>query len=120
MGKGRLRPEFVERVEVFSDRCVAVAEQLAEDRRFPRLVEQIAASGSSVGANVAEADEAMSVADFRKCLGISMKELVETRFRLRLAIRRGWLTEKRLESLLAELQEIKLVIGSILTKTKKS
>ncbi len=49
-----------------------------------------------------------------------MKELVETRFRLRLAIRRGWLTEKRLESLLAELQEIKLVIGSILTKTKKS
>lgn len=117
MGKGRLKPEFLDRTEAFSDRCVAVAEALAEEKRFHRLVEQLAASAVSVGANIAEASEAMSVKDFRKCLAISLKELVETRFHLRLAVRRGWIPESRIAPLLAELEEVKLIIGSILTKT---
>ena len=53
MAKGRLKPEFVERVEAFSDFCVAVAEQLDQDGRFRRIVEQFAASGSAAGANIA-------------------------------------------------------------------
>ncbi len=120
MGKGRLQPVFLERVELFCDRCVAVAEQLERDGRFQRIVHQLAASGSSVGANIAEADEAMSTRDFRKCLAIAAKELAETRFWLRLAIRRAWLPESRLVPLLTELSEIKKVVGSILTKTKPS
>lgn len=120
MARGRLKPEFLERTEAFSDRCVAVAEQLADDGRFGRIADQLAASGSSVGANIAEADEAMSTKDFRKCLCIAMKELVETRYWLRLTIRRGWLPESRLNPLLAELAEIKLIVGSILTKTSVS
>lgn len=118
MGKGRLKPEFVERVEAFSDRCVAVAEQLDGDKRFKRIVEQLAASGSSVGANIAEADEAMSLNDFRKCLAIAMKELVETRFWFRLTVRRGWMTEARLGPLVVELEEVKKIVGSILSKTQ--
>jgi four helix bundle protein len=117
MGKGRLRTEFVERSEAFSDRCVAVAEQLDADGRFRRIVEQLAASGSSVGANLAEADEAMSRNDFRKSLAIATKELAETRFWLRLAIRRGWLEKTRLDPLLTELEEMKKIIGSILSKS---
>ncbi len=117
MGQGRLRPEFLERTEAFSDRCVAVAERLFTDGRFPRLVEQVAASGSAVGANVAEASEAMSRKDLRKCLSIAAKELSETRFWLRLFIRRGWVQAAQVSGLMSELTEIKLVIGSILTKT---
>ena len=93
MAKGRLKPEFVERVEAFSDRCVAVAEQLDQDGRFRRIVEQLAASGSSAGENIAEAAEAMSTKDFRKSLSIASKELVETRFWIRLVIRREWIPE---------------------------
>ena len=118
MGKGRLKPEFIERTEVFSDRCIAVAEPLQADARFPRVVDQLAGAGSSVGANIAEASEAMSVKDFRKCLAITIKELAEKRFWLRLVIRRGWLTETRLAPLISELDEIRKVIGSILTKTR--
>ncbi len=117
MARGRLKPEFFERTEQFSDRCVAVAEQLQSDGRFGRIVEQLAASGSSVGANIAEADEAMSVKDFRKCLAIANKELAETRFWLRLFVRRQWLPETRLVPLVAELAEIKLILGTILTRT---
>lgn len=118
MARGRLKPEFLERAESFSDRCVAVAEQLAADGRFLRIVEQLAAAGSSVGANLAEADEAMSTKDFRKCLAIATKELAETRFWLRLCIRRKWVPEGRLSSLLEELTEIKTIVGSILKGTQ--
>jgi four helix bundle protein len=118
MGKGRLRPEFVERAESFSDRCLGVAEVLAEAKRFGRFVDQLAASGTSVGANLAEADQAMSTADFRKSLSIAMKELAETRFWLRLAVRRGWLRQDRTQSLFDELEELRLVVGSLLSKTK--
>ena len=117
MGSGRFKAEFLERTEEFSDRCVAVAEQLEKDGRFRRIVEQLAASGSAVGANIAEADEAMSTKDFRKCLTIAIKELAETRFWLRLAIRRGWLNGTRLAPLLDELTQIKKILGTILTKT---
>lgn len=118
MAKGRLKPEFLQRTEAFADRCLAVAEQLLLDGRMSRIVEQLAASGCSVGANVAEANEALSVKDFRKCLGIACKELVETRFWLGLFVRRGWITAARLDPLLTELEEIKRVIGSILTRTQ--
>ena len=117
MGKGRLKTDFLERAEAFSDRAVAVAEQLDKDGRFRRIVEQLAASGSAVGANLAEADEAMSDRDFRKCLTIAIKEMAETRFWLRLAIRRAWLTPARLDPLLLELSEMKKIVGTILART---
>jgi len=62
----------------------------------------------------------MSSKDFRKCLAIAAKELAETRFWLRLAIRREWLPQSRVDPLLAELLEVKKIVGSILTKTKPS
>ncbi len=118
MGRGRLHADFLERIEVFSDRCVAVAEQIDKDGRFRRIAEQLAASGSAVGANLAEADEAMSTKDFRKCLLISIKELAETRFWLRLIVRRGWLPEARLLPLTTELNELRKILGSMLSKTR--
>jgi len=117
MKVGRLKPEFIDRTEDFADRCVAVAEQLDRDGRFPRIVEQLACSGSAVGANIAEADEAMSRPDFRKCMAIAAKELAETRFWIRLAVRRGWITEARVEPLAAELEELRKIVGSVLART---
>jgi four helix bundle protein len=119
MGKGRLKPDFLDRTEVFSDHCVAAAEQLLAQGWFLRLVDQLAASGSSVGANIAEADQAMSARDFRKCLSIVAKEFAETRFWLRLVIRRGWIAESKLRPLLTELEELRLIVGSILSRTAK-
>jgi four helix bundle protein len=118
MGKGRLQPAFLERTEVFADRCLAVPEQLHKDGRFARVVEQLAASGCSVGANAAEASEAMSVKDFRKSLAVAKKELAETSFWLSLFVRRGWLPAARVETLKVELAEIKAIIGSVLSKTQ--
>lgn len=116
---GRLRVELVERVESLCHRVVDVAEVLQREKRSERIVNQLIGSGTSVGANVAEADEALSRADFCKCIGIALKELAETRFWLRFAERRGWVGTGRLGALLDETREIKLVLGSILTKSRR-
>jgi four helix bundle protein len=116
---GRLQPEFLERVEGFADRVLNVVEALARQRRSIRILDQLTGSGTAVGANLFEADEALSRRDFRKCLAIANKELSETLFWLRLITRRGWLDRPRVEDLLDEAQQIKRIVGSILTKTRE-
>lgn len=118
MGKGRLQPEFLERIEAFSDRCLAVAEQLLADGRFSRVVDQLAGAGSSVGAKIAEADEAMSRKDFRKCLVIVVKELAETRYWLRICVRRNCLPTLRFDPFPQEPSELKKIVGTILKRTE--
>lgn len=115
---GRLKPEFLEQVESFVDRSLDVVDVLMEQRRNLRILDQLTGAATSVGANVFEADEAMSRADFRRCLGIAMKELNESFFWLRLCVRRGWVTEVRMMSLQAEVQELKSILGTILMKTR--
>lgn len=113
----RLKAELLERVERLADRCLDVAEHVAAKRRFPRLIEQMAASGTSIGANVFEADEAMSAKDFCKSLCIAVKELNETRYWLRLFARRGWVAPRRIGPLESELVEVKKVLGAMIGAT---
>lgn len=115
----RLQESFLERIEAFCDRAVDVSDALAERRISVRVVDQVLASGTSVGANVYEADEAMSTADFIKCLCIATKELNEFRFWVRLAGRRGWVAAARLGPLEQEAGEIKKILGTMISRSKR-
>ena len=117
---GRLKPEFIERIDSFAHRVIDVAEELSRQRRSRRIIEQLSGSGTSVGANVCESDEALSRADFCKGLGIAVKELGETKFWLRFVGKREWVSAARLAPLQSEAQEIKLILGAILSKTRSS
>ena len=77
---GRLQQELMERAESFSHRVVDVAESLEQQKRSRRIIDQMIGSGTSVGANVCESDEALSRPDFCKGLAIALKELGETRY----------------------------------------
>ena len=114
----RLQYEFLERVEHLCDRVLDVAEELGRQRRSFRILDQIIGSGSAIGANLFEAAEAMSKADFVKCLAIANKELNETMFWIRLVGRREWITADRLGPLENELLEIKRIIGTMIARTK--
>ena len=112
---GRLQDNLLDRVVEFADRAVSLAEALGAQGRSIRICDQL--TGTAVGANVYEADEAISRKDFRKCLAIANKELSETRFWLRLIARRGWFGAERLGDLHREALELKAIIGSILSRT---
>lgn len=115
----RLQEQFLERVESLADRVLDVVGQIEAAGVSRRIVDQLAAAGTSVGANVFEADEAMSRADFVKCMAIAAKELSETRYWLRLAARRNWVKPARLGELLQECDEVRRVFGTIIKRSRK-
>lgn len=117
---GRLSRELLERAEAFSHRVFDVAEVIEKQRRPKRVVDQLVGSGTSVGANAWEADEALSRADFCKGLGIAIKEIVETRYWLRFVAQRGWVKPARLAALEAEGLELKRIFGAMLSRTRKT
>lgn len=114
----RLQESLLTRVEAFSDRMLDVADALESRVKRPRLLDQISAAGTSVGANVFEADEALSRADFCKCLGICVKELNECRFWVRTIGRRSWLPARRLGPLEGECNELRRILGTMISRTR--
>ena len=116
---GRLELEFLDRIERWCDRVLSVSETLEKQGRSRRITDQIIGSGTSVGANIFEADEAMSTKDFIKCTAIALKELNETRFWIRLITRQSWIAPDRLESFLDETNELRKILGSIIARTKQ-
>ena len=114
---GRLRNTTLERIERFADRVLDVAETLQKQRRFGRVVDQIAGSGTSAGANLFEADQAMTTKDFAKSLGVVRKELNETKFWLRLIGRRAWIKKSRLDALLLEAEELLCIFNAMVVRT---
>ncbi|MCC6229113.1 MAG: four helix bundle protein [Phycisphaerales bacterium] len=115
---GRLQPELLSRIESLAVRALDVVEALEKAGVSHRILDQLTGSGTAIGANVFEADEALSRPDFCKCIGIALKELSETLFWLRIIARRGWVEASRLEGLQAEASELKRVLGAILKKTR--
>lgn len=118
----RLQQEFLDRTKRFAHRVVDVAEAVAAGRRAPRIrdriIDQMVGSGTSVGANIREADEAISRKDFTKSLGVVLKELGETRFWLEFVGERGWVPSRRLTELLAESEELTRICNTVVSRTK--
>ena len=92
---GRLRTPLLDRVEAFSDRGLAFARKMEDEGVWNRVIDQTVGCFTSVGANVFEADEAMSRKDFCKALAISVKELNESRFCSRRSAKKRCVAAKR-------------------------
>jgi len=115
---GRLDPEIAIRVDALIDRCLNVADALAPRPALRRVVDQLVGCSTSLGANLAEADEALSRKDFCRHLAIALKELSECRYWLRLIARRAWIDAARLDGLHEEASQIKKILGAMLTRTR--
>jgi four helix bundle protein len=82
------------------------------------LSKQLFRSGTSVGANVEEAQAAQSTADFINKLNIALKEARESNYWLRLIIEGRILQNEEMKSLLAESKSIMNILGAIIVSTK--
>ncbi len=101
-------------------RIVKLSKYLNDTHHIYRLSDQILRSGTSVGANIREAEYGQSKADFIHKLSISLKEANETEYWLCLLKDSGYLDEKMFQSLELDIKElIKMLISSINT-TKKN
>jgi len=83
------------------------------------LAKQLLRSGTSVGANVEEAQAGQSRSDFVHKMAIALKEARETNYWLRLLEASEILPKEKLIELLKESDEIKKIIGAIIVSSKK-
>jgi len=79
-------------------------------------------SGTSIGANVQEAVSAQSKRDFTSKMSIASKEARETLYWLELLCETGFLTksEKHVQTLLEESEELVKLLTSIVKSSQKS
>ena len=102
----------------FAVRVVNLCRYLQQDRQEYVLSKQLLRSGTSIGANVAEAQQPQSNADFVAKLSISLKEASETRYWLRLLAATGYLSEKESASMLADCTELEKLLTAIIKTTR--
>tara|TARA_R110001583_G_scaffold33438_2_gene112881 strand:- start:17936 stop:18199 length:264 start_codon:yes stop_codon:yes gene_type:complete len=84
------------------------------------LSKQILRSGTSIGANVRESQNAESKADFIHKLGIAQKETDETLYWLELLEATSYLDEEEFLSMHKDANEILKLVRSIIITSKKN
>lgn len=100
----------------FAVRVVKMYQHFVSEKKEYVLTKQLLRSGTSIGANIAEASGAISNADFSAKISIAYKECLETKYWLCLLKDTGYLTEKEFESLHKDADEL----GNMLFSTLKS
>ena len=83
------------------------------------LSKQLLRSGTSIGANVEEAQSGQSRADFISKMSIALKEARETHYWLRLLDAGEYVSKEKLTELLNESEELKKILAAIIVSSKK-
>ncbi len=103
----------------FAVRIVKLYQYLCDDKKEYTLSKQILRSGTSIGANLAEAENAISRKDFVSKPYIALKECSETLYWLELMKNTGHLTQEQFQSLYNDCEELRKMLSSS-TKTINS
>ena len=103
----------------FAIRIVHLCKHLTEEKREFILSKQLLRSGTSIGANVAEAQKAQTKPDFNAKMNIALKEASETQYWLKLLYKTEYLTEKEFASIETDINEIVAILVSICKQTNK-
>lgn len=104
----------------FALRIIRAYQHLVAEQKEWVLSKQLLRSGTSIGANIAEANEAQSRADFISKLGIALKETVETEYWLSLLRDANYLTTSQVDGLLVDCREIKAILTASIKSTKRN
>lgn len=106
----------------FAVRVVSLNRYLVKQHREFVLSKQLLRSGTSIGANVNEAQAGQSKADFVAKMSIAAKEARETKYWLDLLSATGLLNEKlqHTQTLLAQSEELIRLLTAIVKTSQKN
>ena len=103
----------------FAKRVVFAYQYLCKEKMEYILSKQFLRSGTSIGANVAEAQYGSSRKDFLNKLYIALKECAETLYWLELLASCGYLSQTEYQSLYDDCEELRRLLSTI-TKTTRN
>ena len=102
----------------FAVRIVNLYKYLTAEKKEYILSKQLLRSGTSIGANVSEAQKAQTKPDFYTKMSVALKEANETFYWLRLLKETDYLTNKEFDDISADADEIVSILTAICKNTK--
>ncbi len=84
------------------------------------MSQQLLRCGTSIGANIAESEFAISKKDFHSKMHIALKECAETKYWLEILFETEYLTERQCKSLMNDCNELLRLLIAITKNTKIS
>ena len=102
----------------FAVRIVRLYRYLAKTKNEFVLSKQLLRSGTSIGANVTEANEAFSRNEFAYKMSIALKKCSESSYWIELLYRTDYLTEQQYSSVMSDCVELKRLL-TVIVKTAK-
>ena len=119
-GKWKVVEQTVERKSfLFAVRIVKLSKHLNATKKEYVLSKQLLRAGTSIGANIAEAEQAQSKADFISKMNIALKEAVETNYWLRLLQASDYLSDAEFSSIYSDCRELEKMLTAIIKTAKQ-
>ncbi len=115
----RFQGDLPARTFEFAKQIISLVEQLPDGTQGWELGRQLFRSGTSIGANVREADVALTNAEFAHRCSIARKEASETHYWLLLCRDTGLLNGSEIENAVTESDEIMRILSVIVKKTQQ-
>jgi len=110
--------DIAERTFQFAIRIVRLVGSIPKTSAGAVIARQLMRSGTSVGANVEEAQAASSKKEFCRRMEIAQSEARETLYWLRLTAETGQLTKPRMAALIGEADELVRILTAIAKRSR--
>jgi four helix bundle protein len=116
-----MHKDLQERLFEFAVKVLKYLKKLPNSPEFKVIRHQLAKSATSSGANYDESQAGSSKADFNNKVRIALREMRESNYWLRLikAVDEKFQADTELTYLIDESNQLKNILGSIVTKTNK-
>ena len=104
----------------FAVRVVNLYKHLTAEKKEFVLSKQLLRSGTSIGANIAEAEHPQSNADYLSKMNIALKEANETCYWLKLLVTTDYINNTQYNSINTDAKELICILTSILKTSNSS
>lgn len=115
---GRIQGDLADRTYRFALGNLDLIDQLPNNVKGWEIGRQLIRSGTSIGANVREADQALSRADFVHRMAIARKEASESHYWLCMCRDKTLLTGDHVEHAIRESDEFVRILSTVIKKSK--
>ena len=121
MENGKLKENPIkEKSFQFAVRIVKLYKYLSVEQKEFVLAKQILRCGTSIGANVNEAQQGQSKKDFLMKMNIALKECSETKYWIELLYETEYINNKIKQSIYEDCMELEKLLTSIVKTTSES
>ncbi len=111
--------DLMERLFSFSVDVIKFLRNIPDSPEARVIKHQLIKAATSGGANYEESQAGVSRREFKMKVAISLKEIREANYWLRVILRAELLKDDLLTHLIKESNELKLILGSIVSKMRK-